>query len=122
MDAEFAECMDCHCLAARKTAQRLTRAYAEHLRPHSLTAHQFSLLTVLILAGPSTMTALADRLGVDRTTLSRNVDLSERRGLVKVRRGRDARERVVEIMAAGRAAARKALPAWRAAQAGAFAT
>jgi DNA-binding MarR family transcriptional regulator len=55
-------------------------------------------------------------LGIDRTTLTRNVALSRAGGLVAETRGEDARVRLVEITAAGRAAAEQALPAWRAAQ------
>ena len=114
--SNFAECRDCLCLTTRRAAQRLTRAYDERLRSHGLTVNQFSMLTTLILAGPLTMAALAEHLGVDRTTLTRNVKLSERRGFVKVGVGKDARERVVSEAPGGRAAAEAALPDWRAAQ------
>lgn len=114
---DFAECQNCLCLAARRKAQRLTRAYDARLRPHGLTIHQFSMLTTLILAGPLPMSALAERLGVDRTTLTRNVTLSEDKGLVAVKPGSDARERVVNITRAGLEMAEKALPAWQRAQA-----
>ena len=103
--SSFAECFDCRCLAARKQAQRLTRRYDESLRPFDLTINQFSMLTTLILGGPTMMTTLADRLGIERTTLSRNVALSEARGLVAVSVGKDARERLVTITEAGRAKA-----------------
>ena len=115
--SDFAQCQSCLCLAARKEAQRLTRAYDARLRPHGLTIHQFSMLTMLILAGPLPMSALAQRLGVERTTLTRNVTLSEDRGLVAVKPGRDARERVVNITKEGLEMAEAALPAWRKAQA-----
>ena len=109
------------CPTARKQAQRLTRRYDESLRPFDLTINQFSMLTALILGGPTMMSTLADRLGIERTTLSRNVALSDARGLVAVSVGEDARERLVTITAAGRAKAEAALPAWRAAQAKAVA-
>ena len=116
-NAEFNACMDCACLAARKRAQRLTRAFDEKLRPYGLTINQFSMLTTLILAGPSTLSQLADRLGIDRTTLTRNVALGEQKKLVSVSPGKDLRERHVAITQAGRLAAEAALPAWREAQA-----
>lgn len=115
--SDFAECRSCLCLAARKQAQHLTRAYDARLRPHGLTIHQFSMLTTLIVAGPLPMSALAERLGVERTTLTRNVTLSADKGLVAVTPGRDARERVVNVTSTGREKAEAALPAWRAAQA-----
>jgi DNA-binding MarR family transcriptional regulator len=117
--SDFAECLDCKCAAARREAQRLTRLYDEKLRPHGLTVSQFTLLTTLIVGGPATMHALANRLGVARTTLTRNVALGEREGLVKTAAGNDARERVVSVSRQGRRKAEAALPSWRAAQAAA---
>lgn len=118
-DPEFDECRGCACLSARIDAQRLTRAFDARLRPHGLTINQFSMLARLALAGPATLTGLANGLGVDRTTMTRNLALSEKRGLV--RSGRGGRERIVEITPAGAALARAALPAWREAQAAALA-
>jgi DNA-binding MarR family transcriptional regulator len=120
--AEFSECRDCACLAARTEAQRLTRSFDAKLRPHDLTINQFSMLTTLILAGATPVSQLAARLGIDRTTMTRNVTRSEARGLVAAAPGKDARERLVAITPAGRALAEKALPAWRSAQQGALAS
>ena len=116
-NVDFTECLTCRCAAARREAQRLTRAYDERLRAHGLTVSQFTLLTNLIVGGPMTMHALAKRLGVDRTTLTRNIAVGEREGLVRTAPGKDARERVVSIAPKGRRKAEAALPAWRAAQA-----
>ena len=115
-DVDFAECQQCLCLAARVEAQRLTRMFDERLRPFDLTINQFTLLATLVVAGPQTVTRLAGRLGIDRTTLTRNLSLAERRGLVKDRPGEDSRERLIEITAAGRELAATAFPAWQAAQ------
>ena len=116
---EFAACRDCRCLNARREAQRLTRAYDEKLRPFGLTVNQFSMLTTLILAGPLSVAELAEHLGIDRTTLTRNLALGEKNGLVETATGDDRRVRLVEITRAGRALADQALPAWREAQANA---
>jgi DNA-binding MarR family transcriptional regulator len=114
---DFAECRDCLCLAARSRAQRLTRLFDEKLRPFELTINQYSLLTALILGGPTTMNDLAERLGVERTTLTRNLALVSDRRLVTVTPGKDGRERDVTLTPKGWAAAKAALPAWKAAQA-----
>ncbi len=114
---DFAECRDCLCLAARNQAQRLTRLFDEKLRPFELTINQYSLLTALILGGPTTVSEMADRLGVERTTLTRNLALVSARQLVAVNAGEDARERVITLTPKGWAVAEAALPAWKAAQA-----
>ena len=117
---EFAACRDCRCLNARREAQRLTRAYDEKLRPFGLTVNQFSMLTILILAGPLSVAELAEHLGIDRTTLTRNLALGEKNGLVETVTGDDRRVRLVEITRPGRALADQALPAWQEAQANAI--
>jgi DNA-binding MarR family transcriptional regulator len=115
--SDFMECLDCRCAAARREAHRLTRRYDERLRPYELSIGQFTMLTTLVIGGPARMKALADRLGLERTTLTRNVELAEHRGLVAVQPGEDGRERVVALTELGRRKADGALPAWRAAQA-----
>jgi DNA-binding MarR family transcriptional regulator len=110
------ECADCLCLASRRAARALTRAFDRHLRPHGLRTTQFSLLTALILRGPSSIGELSDFLGVERTTLTRNLALVEAEGWVDIRPGNDARSRIVAATSKGRAAVRKALSAWREAQ------
>lgn len=116
----FLECQACQCLEARRKAHHLTRLYDEALRPFGLTVNQFSLLATLIVAGPQPVTSLAAHLGIDRTTLTRNLALGERDGLIEtVADRKDRRVRLVAITQAGLARARQALPAWRAAQAAA---
>jgi len=115
-DPAFAECKECLCLASRRAARTITRSFDKHLRPTGLRATQFSLLVVLTLRGKSTITDLAEALGVERTTASRNLALVEGRGLVRINPGADARSREAEITAKGKAAISKALPAWQAAQ------
>lgn len=113
----FADCQECRCLAARRKAQRLTRLYDEKLRAHGLTINQFSMLATLILAGQLPVASLAEHLGVDRTTMTRNLALGQSNGLVAVVEGEDRRVRLVGITEKGKALAEAALPAWRAAQA-----
>ncbi len=107
----------CACVAVRRTARSLTRAYDEALRPGGLRITQFSILVAAELAGSATVGRLAEVLGLDRTTLTRDLRLLSERGLVDVRIGEDRRSRTVELTDAGRTAMADALPRWRAVQA-----
>jgi DNA-binding MarR family transcriptional regulator len=109
-------CARCHCLAARRRARAITRLYDARLRPHGLRATQFSILAALALMGPAPTGALAERLGLDRTTLTRGAALLERRGWVRAVRSEDARERPLLLTRAGRRKLEAAYPAWKAAQ------
>ena len=110
-------CRACLCLASRRASRAITRAFDRRLRPHGIRATQFSILVALIERGPSTIGDLADELGIERTTLSRNLELIMNQDWVKIEIGTDdARSRHVAITRAGRKAVTAALPAWREAQ------
>jgi DNA-binding MarR family transcriptional regulator len=65
-----------------------------------------------------TMSELAEVLGLERTTLTRNLRPLESKGWVRaLSDDADLRRRRIELTAKGRAAAAKALPLWRRAQA-----
>ena len=121
MDRDLAECADCLCLASRRAARTLTRGYDRHLRPLGLRTTQFSILVTLTLRGPVTVGDLAEQLGSERTTLTRNLALLAAKNWVEIRTGEDARARIVSVTRKGRAVVAGALPAWRKAQRAAIA-
>jgi DNA-binding MarR family transcriptional regulator len=116
-NADTTACRDCLCLASRRASRAITRAFDRRLRPHGIRTTQFSILVQLMEGGPSTIGDLAEALGIERTTLSRNLDVIEAHGWVTVGIDNDdARSRVVAVTRAGRRAVASALPAWREAQ------
>jgi DNA-binding MarR family transcriptional regulator len=106
----------CLCNAMRKAARAVTQRYNHALAPCGLTATQFTLLTALNRTGPAPLTALAERLVTDRTTLTRNAAILEKAGLIAIRSGEDRRQRALTITAAGRRRLTRALPLWHAIQ------
>lgn len=78
---------------------------------------QFSLLRAIERNEPVTITALADDMELDRTTLARNLAPLERERLLTRSAGRDQRVTEVRLTPAGRMAIVRALPLWEAAQA-----
>ncbi len=65
---------------------------------------------------PVTVTRLAEATVTDRTTLTRNLKLLEKQGLIRVNSGNDRREREVTLTDQGRKAVAKAYPLWQKAQ------
>ncbi len=82
-----------------------------------LRANQFTILATVALRGPLSITDLAKRLVMDRTTVSRDLGPLENRGWVKIKTGKDRRTRAVEVTPAGRRLLEQALPAWQKTQA-----
>ncbi|WP_246692789.1 MULTISPECIES: MarR family winged helix-turn-helix transcriptional regulator [unclassified Methylobacterium] len=107
----------CTCSALRRATRAVTTIYDEALRPCGLRVTQFAILRLLDRLGPSPVTRLAAEAALERTTMGRNLDPLERRGLVRIEAGEaDARARVVSLTDAGRAALAAAIPHWRVAQ------
>ena len=113
---EFAECLACSCFAARRTARTITQHYERHLKPAGITVTQFTLLALLSAGGPQPLSQFASQLGLERTTLTRNLRALRARGWVAGAATDDRRVKRLAITKRGTAAARAALPYWRRAQ------
>ena len=113
---DFSDTRQCACAAARRKSRELTRFYERAMRGSGLRGPQFTLLATLIQTGPIPTTRLADFLGLERTTLTRNLGPLLRDGHVAIEDGADRRVHKVTITAKGVAAAERAFPFWRRAQ------
>jgi DNA-binding MarR family transcriptional regulator len=117
---EISRCRDigrtCACFKVRKAARAVTKLYEEVLRPIGLRATQFSLLMAARVIGPVTVVKLAQITVMDRTTLTRNLQILEKRSLIEIKPGEDRREREVTLTALGMEILAKAVPLWEEAQ------
>jgi DNA-binding MarR family transcriptional regulator len=107
----------CVCSKVRAAARAVTSAYDEALRPAGLRASQLAVLAAVAIDGSVSITALAQLLGMDRSTLSRNLGPLEKGGLVRIGEGW-RRSRTLEITKKGQSQLGKALPLWEKAQDG----
>ena len=114
--ARSAEYGSCACFNLRKAARAVTQLFDRNLHPSGLRVTQFSILAVLHRLAPVPVTRLAQALGMDRTTLARDLGPIEREGLVRIGEGADRRKRVVTLTARGRKVFAKAVPLWERAQ------
>ncbi|MGR8935360.1 MAG: MarR family winged helix-turn-helix transcriptional regulator [Gammaproteobacteria bacterium] len=113
----FRCCVNCTGFNLRKASRAVSQFYDELLRPAGIRGTQYSLLVVVHLSGPVTVSQLAERAVMDRTTLTRNLEILEKQGLVAIAAGADRRTRNVTITEAGRATLSAAYPLWEQAQA-----
>jgi DNA-binding MarR family transcriptional regulator len=106
----------CLCLDVQRAGRAIGRRFDAAFRPLGLNNGQFSLLMALNRPTPLTMSGLAERLAMDRTTTTANLKPLERRGLVAIRRDeKDARVRRIVLTEAGRTVLAEAVDRWRAA-------
>lgn len=115
--AAFISRIPCGLFNLRRAARVVTQLYDDVMRPTGLKGTQFALLSVVRELGPIPVSELGEAMGMDRTTVTRNVRLLEREELVHVEPGQDRRTRLVRLTPFGRSAHRKAIPYWEEAQA-----
>lgn len=106
----------CACAALRRTTRMVTQAYDAALRPAGLRATQFTMLSVLKAKGQMRQSQLAERLGMDGTTLTRNLQPMVKKEWIEITRDDDQRVRLVGLSDAGRRLFEEAAPLWREAQ------
>jgi len=105
--------LPCALAATRRAARLMTQFYDACLAEAGIEAAQFALLMALDTAKDKGQAALGQLLGMDKTTLSRNLKVLREKGWVEAVAGQDARRRCVLLTAEGRARLREAKPAWR---------
>jgi DNA-binding MarR family transcriptional regulator len=106
----------CVNLNLRWSARIVSSFYDDKFRAIGLHANQVALLVAPYLAGSISINKMAERLGLDRTTLVRNLKLIEERGLITMKPGKDLRTRMVTLTPHGHETLIAALPFWEEAQ------
>ena len=66
-----------------KVGERINRRIEGVTLPHGLAVRQYGMLLLLHAEGPQAQITLSVRVGLDRTSVMRTVDLLETRGLVR---------------------------------------
>jgi len=103
---------------SRLAARRVTQFLDAELAGLRLTAAQLGLMAVIAAAADDRLGAVAERAGLDQSTLSRNLRTLESQGLVEIAAvERDLRRRAVWLTEAGARRLEAAIPVWRQAQA-----
>jgi DNA-binding MarR family transcriptional regulator len=105
----------CFALHARMTARILSRAYEAALRPLGLKLPQFGILGAIGHGAAISETGLAEKLGLERTTLVRNLKVLTQNGWIEpvAAGGRGLRHRLTP---SGQAILEAAIPLWQQAQ------
>lgn len=110
MDDDFSTCL---LLNARMAARALTRLADGKLRPFGITGAQFNILVSLLDQTDRSVTDLAGRLAMERSTLSRNLDLLEKKGLVAGQESPKGNSRACRLTPAGVELVENLRPEWR---------
>ena len=105
---------ECAGWSSRLAARRITNFLEERMQGSGLSIAQFGLMVQIAAAPDDTLGALADRTGLDQSTLSRNLRALETAGLVEIAIvDEDQRRRAVWLTEEGARRLQTAIPVWR---------
>jgi DNA-binding MarR family transcriptional regulator len=107
----------CNCMNVRRASRAATQFYDEVLKSSGLTIAQLSLLRHIEGEELPTISELANRMRIDRTTLNRNMKPLVDAGMIVINPGKDSRTRRVALTEVGREAMVKGWALWGEAQA-----
>ena len=114
LDMSAAE--NCVCFNLRRVARVVTQFFDAEMRQHGIRPTQGSILASLNSKDSWNMAELSDWLGMERTTLVRNLRPLQRDGLVQAVGGGRGNRVELTITTKGRNQVEKLTPAWKAAQ------
>jgi DNA-binding MarR family transcriptional regulator len=106
----------CTNLKLRQLSRRVTQLYDHEVGVTGLKNTQYSLLSHVVLLGPIQPSALAARMKLDASTLTRNMQPLIAQGWIRLEPGVDARSRLLVATEEGKALRTEAQRAWKRAQ------
>jgi DNA-binding MarR family transcriptional regulator len=118
-DSELVDRMACECIAVRvRLINRVISAlYDEALRPLGLRVSQGNILVAVARKGDAKPAEICRILRIDKSTLSRDVELMKSEGWLESEPAQGGRNQTLRITSKGLDLVRAARPAWDKAQA-----
>lgn len=108
---------ECLVLKSRRAARAITRRYNILLRPYGLQCTQVSLLFVVASGRHRSVSDMAAQMAMERSTLTRNLNLLHRRGYISANNFGQGRPQCFVLTEQGEDLVREMIPHWRQAQA-----
>ena len=100
----------------RRVSRQVSQFYDAELRRHGIRTTQTPILTALAAKSDWTMEQLSDWLGMERTTLVRNLKPLQRDGLLKIDGGGRGARVTLSLTSKGKKELEKVQSAWSSAQ------
>jgi DNA-binding MarR family transcriptional regulator len=112
------ETIACECVAVRLRMlnRAVTNIYDEALRPLGLKVSQMNILVATAKMEVARPAEICERMHLDVSTLSRNVERMKARGWLEVVPDADGRAQPFRLTSAGQKLMQKAAPLWKTAQ------
>ncbi|TAG15633.1 MAG: MarR family transcriptional regulator [Rhodobacterales bacterium] len=118
IDMDLTHPYNCLTFNLQRATRSLMRAFEAAAKESGLTVPQFTTLSLMAGYGDMSVTQISDKMGTDRTTMTRNLDLLARKGWIASVTAEDGRLHLWALTDAGRDRLAIAMPVWQAFQAG----
>ena len=109
---KYRQLLSCKCFRLRQASRIVTQFYDKKLKTCGIKITQLNILSSLASGKSLSMTELSENLFIDRTTLTRSLEILNRQGLIEKVKSQDARQRKVKLTNIGFETLDKAIPLW----------
>lgn len=106
----------CYCLMLRRAASSVTDMYDKALAEYGITLNQFSIIINLNNMSMATTTELAQQIGLERSTLVRNLKAIMAMGYIENVSGENERNNHLKVTSSGRHLLKLTIPVWQSVQ------
>lgn len=106
----------CYCLMLRRAASSVTDMYDKVLAEYGITLNQFSIIINLNNMSMATTTELAQQIGLERSTLVRNLKAIMAMGYIENVSGENERNNHLKVTSSGRHLLKLTIPVWQSVQ------
>ncbi len=108
----YRQLLSCKCLRIRQASRVITQFYDKKLKSTGIKITQLSILSALASGKPKAMTQLSEELFIDRTTLTRSLEVLYKKSLIEKVKSPDGRQRKVKLSVKGFEILDEAIPIW----------
>jgi len=109
---KYRQLLSCKCFRLRQASRVVTQFYDKKLKTCGIKITQLNILSSLASGKSLSMTELSENLFIDRTTLTRSLEILNRQGLIEKVKSQDARQRKVKLTNIGFETLDKTIPLW----------
>ena len=108
----YRQLLSCKCFKMRKASRVVTQFYDKKLKPSGIRITQFTILTLIATSENRTLISLANELLMDRTTLTRGLNILLKEELIEQIKSEDSRKKIMRLTKKGQIVLDKAIPLW----------
>lgn len=109
---KYRQLLSCKCFKMRKASRLVTQYYDKKLKPVGIRITQFTILSLIATSKNKNMISLADELFMDRTTLTRGLNILKKQGLIEQAKTNDSRKKIMKLTEKGNKILDDAIPLW----------